>query len=598
MKTNIMVCFLVLFLGMIFVSNGFSQDRTYRISKDIYSMPNDNSNGSTANPVNIPAALLPGFSNGDYTIGPEQLTTLTGWYDYMTNGDNRHWILMDPADPTKLHVHYCVSDSLNPGGSTSRRTVYAYSADGGTTWTYGGEVPTNFRSGFGYMDLKTDGSAIISNHNTRQTTLNTHLYIDVFPQLVSFNEYLTPFTGGYAAWGQCSKMTNNNILLVGESYVGAAATDTSKYAIFDNTTSTTGPWTTLTPPAGVTLLNQRWASASGANGNATVVVNAIGDATGGYGANKIWAYTSTNNGTSWGAPYAIFTPFVNGLDTIAPFFGHDLAYKPGTTDFYFAFNANGNGLFKKAVLYVTKNGGPVHKIADSTNVPNTATMQAMAGITGIDHPSIGFSADGLVMYCAFTVMTADTGLRGWNTRDVFYSFSTDDGTTWATPRRVTNTPLVDEGYVAISRVNPGTSPSTYALHMVYMKDPGDGPSAFNGTGTLMPATRNWLVYRKITQPTVGIKHNSSVVKDYSLSQNYPNPFNPTTNIKFSIKNSSLVTLRVYDVTGRMVTELVNEKLSTGSYDYSFNGTNLSSGVYFYTLKADGFTDTKKMMLIK
>lgn len=598
MKTNIMVCSLVLILSMIFVSDSFSQNRSYRISKDAYSIPSENFVSSNKLPVYMPLNLLPGFSTGDYLIGPEQLTTLTGWYDYMTNGDNRHWIIMDPADPTKLHVHYCVSDSLNPGGSTSRRTVYAYSADGGTTWTYGGEVPTNFRSGFGYMDLKADGSAIISNHNTRQSTLNTHLYIDVFPQLVSFNEYLTPSTGGFAAWGQCAKLSNDNILLVGESYVGTAATDTTKVAIFNSTSNTTSPWSTVPPPTGVTVTNQRWSSATGSNGNATIVVNPTSDVTGPYGNNNVYAYQSTNNGTSWGSPTTVFVPFLNGTDTMSAFFGQDLVYKPNSTDYYFAVNANGNSLFKKAVLYFSKNGGALHKIADSTNVPNTATMKSMAGLTGIDHPSIGFSADGLVIYCAFSVVTADTGLRGWNTRDIFYSYSTDEGTNWATPIRVTNTPLIDEGYVAVSKVNPGTSPSTYVLHMVYMKDPGDGPSAFNGTSELADPTRNWLIYRKITMPTVGIRNNSSVVNDYSLSQNYPNPFNPTTNIKFSIKNSSFVTLKVYDVTGKMVTELVNEKLNAGSYDYSFNATNLSSGVYFYTLKTDGFTETKKMMLIK
>ncbi len=203
------------------------------------------------------------------------------------------------------------------------------------------------------------------------------------------------------------------------------------------------------------------------------------------------------------------------------------------------------------------------------------------------------------MYCAYSVVTADTGLRGWNTRDVFLSCSTNDGVTWNAPIRVTNTPLIDEGYVSISRVNPGTSPSTYEVHMVYMKDPGDGPSSFNGTATVLPATQNWLIYRKISQPTVGVNQTSTEVpSNFSLSQNYPNPFNPTTNIKFAVSKAGFVSLKIYDISGREVSSLVNENLTVGSYSYTFDASKLSSGIYFYTMRSNNFTDTKKMMLIK
>lgn len=595
MKAKFLVYFLVFILSVAFVGNSYSQNKSYRLSKDTYTLPNDNNVKNSSRPVHMSIALDKGFTFGDAVIGPEQMTTLTGWYDYMTNGDNRHWILMDPADPQKLHVHYCVSDSANPSGSTSRRTVYAYSSDGGTTWTYGTEVPQGFRSGFGYMDLKTsDGAAVIANHNTRQPTLNTHLYVDAFSQLGSFTEYLTPATNGFVAWGHADVMSNGNIILIGESYVGGNASDTLKYAIFNGTTTT--PWTYLDYTSATS--NVRWATCAGANGNVLVVSDPVSEVTV-LGANEIYGYRSTDNGATWGSRITLFTPFVNGgTDTIAPFFGLDAAFKPGTSDYYISFNTNGNSLFKKAQLWVAKNGGAPKLVADSSKVPNTRTMQSMAGITGIDHPSIGWSADGNVMYCAFSVMTADTGSRGWNTRDIYYCFSTDDGTTWSNAIQVTQTPAIDEGYCAISRVNPGNSPQTYVLHIVYMKDPGDGPTAFNGTNPTADPTRNWLIYRKITMPTVGVKNISTVASDYSLSQNYPNPFNPTTNIKFSIKKAGFVTLKVYDINGKEVSTLVNNKMEIGSYEYTLNASNLSSGVYFYTIKANGYTETKKMMLIK
>jgi hypothetical protein len=99
---------------------------------------------------------------------------------------------------------------------------------------------------------------------------------------------------------------------------------------------------------------------------------------------------------------------------------------------------------------------------------------------------------------------------------------------------------------------------------------------------------------------IGIKIISSEIpKSFSLQQNYPNPFNPSTQIEFSIpKNNYQVKLIVYDVMGRELLKLVDEKLNTGTYKVDFNGTNLSTGIYFYKLETEGFTETKRMILLK
>lgn len=97
-----------------------------------------------------------------------------------------------------------------------------------------------------------------------------------------------------------------------------------------------------------------------------------------------------------------------------------------------------------------------------------------------------------------------------------------------------------------------------------------------------------------------IGNNGNVVADkFVLEQNYPNPFNPATQISFSLPKDARVTLKVFDVSGKEVARLLNNEFRTAnSYSVQFNGINLSSGVYFYSLETDGFTDTKKMMLIK
>jgi hypothetical protein len=89
-----------------------------------------------------------------------------------------------------------------------------------------------------------------------------------------------------------------------------------------------------------------------------------------------------------------------------------------------------------------------------------------------------------------------------------------------------------------------------------------------------------------------------VVSEYSLQQNYPNPFNPTTTISYSIPKNGLVTMKVYDILGIEVAELVNEVKEIGNYSVTFNASELPSGIYFYTLTSGNFIATKKLILLK
>lgn len=95
-----------------------------------------------------------------------------------------------------------------------------------------------------------------------------------------------------------------------------------------------------------------------------------------------------------------------------------------------------------------------------------------------------------------------------------------------------------------------------------------------------------------------IERESVLADDFHLYQNYPNPFNPTTNITFSIPQRSNVKLVVYDAIGKEVAMLANNVYEAGKYSFQFNGSNLSSGMYFYTLTTSQGTITKKMMLVK
>jgi hypothetical protein len=104
--------------------------------------------------------------------------------------------------------------------------------------------------------------------------------------------------------------------------------------------------------------------------------------------------------------------------------------------------------------------------------------------------------------------------------------------------------------------------------------------------------------RNICGTITGINNNNEIPNEFMLKQNYPNPFNPSTVIQFSIPVDGNVSLTVYDITGKEVTKIVNGYKPKGNYSVNFDGSELSGGVYFYELKTEDFTQTKKMLMIK
>lgn len=122
-------------------------------------------------------------------------------------------------------------------------------------------------------------------------------------------------------------------------------------------------------------------------------------------------------------------------------------------------------------------------------------------------------------------------------------------------------------------------------------------SPFNDDKSYQDVWR-WLYTWIGDQWTVGVNDKPMVATTYALDQNYPNPFNPSTQIKYSLGQAGLVTLKVYDVLGREVASLVNMQQDAGSHTVSFNASHLASGIYLYQIKAGDFQSVKKMMLIK
>lgn len=165
-------------------------------------------------------------------------------------------------------------------------------------------------------------------------------------------------------------------------------------------------------------------------------------------------------------------------------------------------------------------------------------------------------------------------------------------------------------YTAGVRLVNITNPSLPVEAAWYDTYPADNAETFNGcwgvflfpSGKIAASDRQTGLYvLKTLVPVSSTGNNGTVIPpDYALSQNYPNPFNPETKISFSLPKNAFVTLNVYDAAGRIAAKLVNDRRDAGTYEIIFDAKkyNLSSGVYFYNLASEDFSETKKMLLIK
>lgn len=126
----------------------------------------------------------------------------------------------------------------------------------------------------------------------------------------------------------------------------------------------------------------------------------------------------------------------------------------------------------------------------------------------------------------------------------------------------------------------------------FMQD-SDANALYNEVDWILP-----LVGQAGNLPNPHPKELSLLPSKFELKQNFPNPFNPTTYIEYSIPQNSFVSIKVYDILGKEVTTLVSSELNAGTYIAEFNASNLSSGVYFYSMRANDFSETKRMLLTK
>jgi hypothetical protein len=287
-------------------------------------------------------------------------------------------------------------------------------------------------------------------------------------------------------------------------------------------------------------------------------------------------FRSTDNGTSWTAVNAGLPKYPS--DTTRYLSIHSLAVS-GTNLFAGTW---GSGVFRS-----TNNG--------------TSWTATSTGLTDTNVPALVFSGTNL--------------FAGTDVGSVY--LSTDDGTSWT----AVNTGLTDTHFInafAVSgtnlfagtdegvflSTNNGTSWSAVNIGLTDTVFTVVTALAVSGTN-IFAFVLSWNTYdgfvwrRPLSEMITSVEPpTSESPREFLLSQNYPNPFNPSTTIRFELPKASQVTLTVYDILGRQVSVLVNEKRDAGVYEVKFDGSNLASGVYFYRLQAGSYVNAKKLLLLR
>ena len=528
---------------------------------------------------------------------PGSIPGLMTFWDYVTNGNNlrRIWVRGDTVIVAADWV-----DSLNFETTSARRTLYQVSYNGGMSWL---PAPVQLTAlGSCYPDI-----SIIK-------------YLGKKTVFISGREY-TPTLIGYVCLDSLLGMHHllvNPVPYVGRDYYSSKLSDSIIAGCYNSSDSL---WyldynylrntfdsrqLLARSPDFIASYSRYYISASD-NAHNVFVMWWFTD----NDSAKMYGRESTNGGISFTNQFIVFPDRVNiNNDIVSPSVGADVLYKPGTSIKCAAVNTNRSSTFNKAqsakIIFWSPgiNGGLPVNIADWTNIPiihdtaafNSHTSYIQTGMGPVSHPSLAFSDNGSVLFCVFSVVQDDTTWYSYRFNDIWCSYSVNNGLTWTTPFSLTNTDAQDEIYPTISKTGNTVQGNTATIHVTYLQSDSPGSASFMD---VTPPSRNYHIYTKYQFSIVGMKTaGNGIPKCYSLKQNFPNPFNPTTSICFYLPKRSFVNITVYNILGEEVKKLVNGYFNAGSYSLDWDGSDFPSGVYFYRLETDGFSVSKKMILLK
>lgn len=516
-------------------------------------------------------------------------TTLSGFYDYQSNGGAIQHIRVNPANGN-IHVIYMLAeDSLNLG--PSRRTAYAFSSNGGVTWTNFNNVRVPARmSGFPTIDLLRGANAglpVIANHSAITGTQST-IFVDSPEGTGAFSELNAPAvisgTSTQPIWPYIAGTSDGSVVMAASQNQANVTTGIAHYNRMPNDFS---GWTGWVDFPGDVQSGGRYPVQANGTGRVGILLN-TSNGTAVLGNRWI---ESTNNGQTWSAPQNVFSFRVAGSDTFNSYVHADFVYNGDTPYMAFTEYITNERDDVNIVFWSPATGFRVAVPWDSTKYFFDPVNQRFHAFQ-LGWPSIGLSGNTIVI--AYQGFQRDRDARNYNYSDLWYVASTDAGMTWGAPQRITNTVSTDERYPSVSKWNaPGE------FNMVWSQKSQSGLFAFPGNADTVRTSQMFLRVSPIVIGTTSVgKPDDGLAASFKLSQNYPNPFNPATKIDYTVAREGQVSIKVYNMLGQEVATLLNEHLSPGTYQVTFDGAGLPSGVYMYTMKAGSYTESRKMILMR
>jgi len=510
------------------------------------------------------------------------------YYDIQSNGSS-HLLELDPNTPSNIHATFMYSpnsDSI----SSSRRTVYCFSSDYGGTWLEYGSINGNIRSGFPVMLILSDGSALIGNHsNFGGGTERAQWFADVAPGAGTFTRLDPGMAGSFPALWPIGIQTNS---ISNQTKFLFVAGNSRNRSLSLSSSSFSGYVT----ESGIANSFQ-CALAKSTSGKIGLVYIMESSVTHG----RVSFIESTDDGVTWSSPVLIWDPSIN--NGYGAYNGIDVGYSGNTPNVVFEtvkFVSNQPDIHSTAKIQFwspnINSGIPI--VLDSSN-NMTGSNPQHDGYAAVCRPVIGYIGNNQVTVVAYEKARTDTSSAGNNYFDVWYRYSVNSGNTWGIYNRITNLygTLKDYRYVSISDKNDFYPGNQYYFNLLFQSDSVAG-SNVNGLDSSL-ARIYFCRVRQIYFQFPGITNiNSNIPNSFLLKQNFPNPFNPKTIIDFDIPKESEVELTVYNSQGKVIAVLVDQNLTAGSYRVDWDAEKFSSGIYFYTIIAGNFYESKKMVLIK
>ncbi len=346
-------------------------------------------------------------------------------------------------------------------------------------------------------------------------------------------------------------------------------------------------------------------------------------------------YRTLDGGKSWTSVWTLAGSFPDGIKMFSPSYGIFIGDPTGSGQPYQFRYTNDSGktwnLSPTAPIATSEFGvinafdfidtsriwvGSANTLATGTTAKIYKTTTGINGTWSSASVSGTKGAQGLYFQAVAFVDTIH-GMAGSNNGNIVKT--TDGGTTWTAvtiPTGVTSlavlnmTALRDGSNTIWMSINEGAG----VYNLYFTKDFG---TTWTSITTPADILSNGMAHIQFLSPTLGyaggiggvmykysvpataVNDKNIMPADYNVSQNFPNPFNPSTSIKYQVPGNVFVSLKVYNSLGQDVATLVNGMVTAGSHEVNFNASNLSSGIYFYVLKAgEKFVQTRKMILLK